>query len=828
MSSIPETEDKPLMTETIDEQLNIPELLPVLPLRDISIFPFMIVPLFVSRERSIRAVDQALAENRMIMLAAQKDANKEEPGTSDLYEIGTVAIIMRMLKLPDGRIRILVQGISRARISYLEDHQGYLQARVEELKEIQPEKTLELEALTRNIRSALDKAVSLGKNISPEVMSIVSTVEDPARLADLAASNLELKVEDAQSVLETIEVLPRLHRVNELMAKEIEVLTVQQEINTQAKGEIDRSQREFYLRQQLKAIQQELGEGNELAEDITQYREKMAKAKMPKAVEEEVDRQLKKLERMHPDAAETATLRNWLDIMVALPWSKASKENLDLKKAQEILDHDHYGLEKVKERILEALAVRKIKEKPKGSILCLVGPPGVGKTSLGRSIAHAVNRKFVRLSLGGVHDEAEIRGHRRTYVGAMAGRVIQSIQQAGTNNPLIMLDEIDKVSSDFRGDPSSALLEVLDPEQNNSFRDNYLGVPFDLSNVMFMTTANVLDTIQPALRDRMEIIRLSGYTEEEKLQITIRHILPKQMDETGIKPEQLKLTDGAIRNIIVKYTRESGLRQLEREIATICRKIARRVADGNNGLVEVTSNNLHDFLGVAKIEPDAMLRNDEVGVATGLAVTATGGDILFIEAITMKGKGLLQLTGQLGDVMRESAQAAFSYARSRARELGIDEEIFTRTDIHIHIPEGAIPKDGPSAGITMATALVSALSNRPVRKNIAMTGEITLRGEVLPIGGVKEKVLAAYRAQIKKVILPHQNRKDMEDVPQEPQREMEFVFVDNVQQVFQEALLPALVAPEPVPMPKAGPEAEMMVPDTTETPLKKKGRTGKA
>lgn len=826
MSSIPETEDKPLMSETIDEQLNIPELLPVLPLRDISIFPFMIVPLFVSRERSIRAVDQALAENRMIMLAAQKDANKEEPGTSDLYEIGTVAIIMRMLKLPDGRIRILVQGISRARISYLEDHDGYMQARVEELKEIQPEKTLELEALTRNIRSALDKAVALGKNISPEVMSIVSTVEDPARLADLAASNLELKVEDAQAVLETIEVLPRLHRVNELMAKEIEVLTVQQEINTQAKGEIDRSQREFYLRQQLKAIQQELGEGNELAEDITQYREKAAKAKMPKAVEEEVDRQLKKLERMHPDAAETATLRNWLDIMVALPWSKSSKENLDLKKAQEILDHDHYGLEKVKERILEALAVRKIKEKPKGSILCLVGPPGVGKTSLGRSIAHAVNRKFVRLSLGGVHDEAEIRGHRRTYVGAMAGRVIQSVQQAGTNNPLIMLDEIDKVSSDFRGDPSSALLEVLDPEQNNTFRDNYLGVPFDLSNVMFMTTANVLDTIQPALRDRMEIIRLAGYTEEEKLQITVRHILPKQMDETGIKPEQLKLTEGAIRNIIVKYTRESGLRQLEREIATICRKIARRVADGETGLVEVSSDNLHDFLGVAKIEPDAMLRNDEVGVATGLAVTATGGDILFIEAITMKGKGLLQLTGQLGEVMRESAQAAFSYARSRARELGIDEEIFTRTDIHIHIPEGAIPKDGPSAGITMATALVSALSNRPVRKNIAMTGEITLRGEVLPIGGVKEKVLAAYRAQIKKVILPHQNRKDMEDVPQEPQREMEFVFVDNVQQVFQEALLPALtpLVEDPAPSTPVGTEE---VPVTPESPVKKRTRTEK-
>lgn len=793
MSTIPETEEKQLMGETVDEQLNIPEILPVLPLRDISIFPFMIVPLFVSRERSIRAVDQALAENRMIMLAAQKDANKEEPGVGDLYEVGTVAIIMRMLKLPDGRIRILVQGVSRAKIGYLESSPGYLQARVEELKETPAEKTLELEALTRNIRAAIDKAIHLGKNISPEVMSIVSTVEDPARLADLAASNLELKVEDAQSVLETIEILPRLRRVNELLAKEIEVLTVQQEINSQAKGEIDRSQREFYLRQQLKAIQQELGEGNELAEDIAQYREKMAKAKMPKAVEEEVDRQLKKLERMHPDAAETATLRNWLDIMVALPWSKSSKENLDLRKAQEILDHDHYGLEKVKERILEALAVRKIKDKPKGSILCLVGPPGVGKTSLGRSIARAVNRKFVRLSLGGVHDEAEIRGHRRTYVGAMAGRVIQSIQQAGTNNPLIMLDEIDKVSSDFRGDPSSALLEVLDPEQNNTFRDNYLGVPFDLSNVMFMTTANVLETIQPALRDRMEIIRLAGYTEEEKLQITLRHILPKQMEETGIKPEQLQLTAEAIRDIIVKYTRESGLRQLEREIATVCRKIARRVAENQPGdppvHVEVTGENLREFLGVAKIEPDAMLRRDEVGVVTGLAVTATGGDILFIEAITMKGKGQLQLTGQLGDVMRESAQAAYSYAKSRAVELGIDEEIFTRTDIHIHIPEGAIPKDGPSAGISMATALVSVLSGRPVRKNIAMTGEITLRGEVLPIGGVKEKVLAAYRARISKVILPIQNRKDMDDVPQEPRKEMEFVFVENVQQVFAEALM---------------------------------------
>lgn len=791
MSNTVEQEEKPTPAELPDEQLKIPETLPVLPLRDIVIFPFMIVPLFVSRERSIRAVDQALAENRMIMLAAQEDPNMEEPGAGDLYDVGTVAIIMRMLKLPDGRIRILVQGVARAKINYIEDPSGFLQARIEELKEAPAQQSLELEALTRNVRGSLDKAVALGKNISPEVMAIVTTVEDPARLADLAASNLELKVEDAQTVLEMIDVVPRLHRVNELLAKEIEVLTVQQEINTQAKGEIDRSQREFYLRQQLKAIQAELGEGNELAEDITAYREKMAKAKMPKAVEEEVDRQLKKLERMHPDAAETGTLRNWLDIMVALPWSKSSKENHDLIKAQEILDEDHYGLEKVKERIIEALAVRKIKEKPKGPILCLAGPPGVGKTSLGRSIARALNRKFVRLSLGGVHDEAEIRGHRRTYVGSMPGRIIQAVQQAGTNNPLLMLDEIDKVSSDFRGDPSSALLEVLDPEQNNSFRDNYLNVPFDLSNAMFMTTANVLETIQPALRDRMEIIRLSGYTEEEKMQIILRHVLPKQMEENGIKPEHLHISEPALRDIIAKYTRESGLRQLEREVGKICRKVARRIAEGNSEQLKVTVKNLHEFLGVAKVEPDEMLKHDQVGVVTGLAVTATGGDILFIEAITMRGKGVLQLTGQLGDVMRESAHAAYSFAKSRAQDLGIDEEVFTKYDIHIHIPEGAIPKDGPSAGISMATALVSVLSNRPVRKTVAMTGEITLRGNVLPIGGVKEKVLAAYRAQIKKVILPAQNRKDMEEVPPEPQREMEFVFVEHIQEVLREALLPA-------------------------------------
>jgi len=783
-------EEKPETTETPDEQLKIPDVLPVLPLRDIVIFPFMIVPLFVSRDRSMQAVDQALAENRMIMLVAQRDLEKEEPKTGDVFEFGTVGIIMRMLKLPDGRIRILVQGVTRARINFIEDTTSFLQARVEPLTEVAPEATLEVEALTRNVRASMEKAVGLGKNISPEVMAIIANVDDPGRLADLAASNLELKVEDAQSVLEELDVTVRMRRVNELLAKEIEVLTVQAEINTQAKGEIDRSQREFYLRQQLKAIQSELGEGNELAEDIAAYREKIGKAKMPKAVDEEVDRQLKKLERMHPDAAETATLRNWLDIMVALPWSKSSRENLDLQKAQKILDEDHYGLEKVKERIVESLAVRKLREKPKGTILCLVGPPGVGKTSLGKSVARALNRKFVRLSLGGVHDEAEIRGHRRTYVGAMPGRIVQAIQQAGTNNPLIMLDEIDKLSSDFRGDPSSAMLEVLDPEQNFSFRDNYLGIPFDLSNCMFMTTANLLETIQPALRDRLEVIRLAGYTEVEKLEIAKRHLIPKQLDENGLKDTNLTISDPAIKDAIIRYTNEAGLRQLEREIGQICRKVARRVAEGDKKMVQVTPKNLQEFLGIPKTQPEELLKADSVGIATGLAVTAAGGDVLFIEAIAMKGKGSLQLTGQLGDVMKESAQAAYSFARARAKELGIDEDKFATTDVHIHIPEGATPKDGPSAGITMATALVSALANRPIRRSVAMTGEITLRGQVLPIGGVKEKVLAAHRAKVEKVILPAQNRKDMEDVPKDTQKDMTFVFVDDIREAINEALLP--------------------------------------
>ncbi len=782
--------------DVTEPMIQIPSELPALPLRDIVIYPFMIVPLFVSRDKSIKAVEEALKENRMIVLVSQTDINTEDPAQSDLYQTGTVAIIMRMLKLPDGRIRILIQGLSRTKVDSVRSKGDYVKVKITPISEpLAPDNSLEVEALVRNVRGSMERAASLGKNISPEVLAIIANLDDAGRLADLAASNLELKVEDAQSVLDISEPVKRLRRVNDLLSKEIDVLTVQQEINTQARADIDRSQREYFLRQQLKAIQGELGEGNELYEEIEQYRDKILKVKMSENAEEEALRQLKKLERMHPDTAETATLRNWLDIMTDLPWSEASEDNLDLKKAEKILDEDHYGLERVKERMIEALAVRKLIEKPKGSILCLVGPPGVGKTSLGRSVARALNRKFVRLSLGGLHDEAEIRGHRRTYVGAMPGRIIQSVQQAGTNNPLIMLDEIDKVGADFRGDPSSALLEVLDPEQNGSFRDNYLGVTFDLSNVMFMTTANVLDTIQPALRDRMEIIYLSGYTEEEKQEIARRHLIPKQIEENGLSKADVKFDKRSIASITSEYTQEAGLRQLEREIGKVCRKVAREKAELEKKFkqVKVTADNLKDYLRTPKVFNESALKKNEIGTVTGLAWTAVGGEILFIEALRTKGKGKLLLTGQLGEVMQESAQAAYTYAKARAADLGIADDLIENSDIHIHLPEGAIPKDGPSAGITMATALVSVLARRPVRKDVAMTGEITLRGNVLPVGGVKEKLLAARRAKIKTVILPEPNRRDLADMPKEVLEDLNFVFVETVSQVFEEALLEAKV-----------------------------------
>ena len=776
---------------TEDSPIKIPEILPVLPLRDIVVFPFMIVPLFVSRDRSIKAVDQSLSENRLIFLISQKDTEQDEPGLDDLYKMGTVAIIMRMLKLPDGRLRILAQGLSRARVEYFDEtSKPYLQAKINVINEpILENPPVEITALIRNVRSSLERAVNLGKNISSEVMVLIVNLDDPGRLADLVASNLELKTEDAQTALDLVDPVARLKKIHELLAKELELLTVQQEINIQAKGEIDKSQREFYLRQQLKAIQQELGEGSDVSEEVQQLREKIANAKMSKEVMEECERQLKKLERMHPDSAETSTIRNYLDWMVSLPWSISTKDNLDLGRAQRILDEDHYGLEKIKERIIEYLAVRKIKGDTKGPILCFVGPPGVGKTSLGRSIARALDRKFARLSLGGVHDEAEIRGHRRTYVGAMPGRIVQGIHQAGSNNPVFMMDEVDKIGMDYRGDPSSALLEVLDPEQNATFRDNYLNVPFDLSKVLFITTANLMDPIQPAFRDRMEVIELSGYTEEEKLAIAKKHLLPKQFSEHGLKTKQIVFSDSALRTVISQYTREAGLRNLEREIGSVCRKVARKIAEGQKGVCRITTESLRGYLGSPKIHPEELLKKDQIGVATGLAWTPTGGEIMFIEATAMRGKGNLLLTGKLGDVMKESAQAALSYARSKAKELGIDDQFFQDHDLHIHVPEGAIPKDGPSAGITMAAAMISLFTGKPVRKGVAMTGEITLRGNVLPIGGLKEKILAARRAKIRTVIIPHLNKKDLEELPKNLSEVMEIIPVEEVKQVLNIALV---------------------------------------
>jgi ATP-dependent Lon protease len=773
-----------------DEQVRIPAELPVLPLRDMVVYPFIIQPLSVAREMSIQAVDKALAENRMILLVAQRDKDEEEPKREDLHDLGTVAVIMRMLKLPDERIRVLVQGVCRARVKELSAVRPFFRAVIERQGDLAYDPaSIEKEALVRSVKRTLERAAGLGKSLPSEVMVIANNLEDPGRLADLTASNLELKLEEAQEVLEILDPIARLKRVHDLLRRELNLLSMQREIDSQARDEMDRSQREFYLRQQMKAIMTELGEGNELVEEIEQYRRRAKDARMPEHAVEEMEKQVKKLERMHPDSAETATVRNYLEWLTTMPWGKASEDNLNLKKASRILDDDHYGLEKIKERILEYLAVRKLKKKSKGPILCFVGPPGVGKTSLGRSIARALGRNFVRLSLGGVKDEAEIRGHRRTYVGAMPGRIIQGIHQAGSSNPVFMLDEVDKIGADFRGDPSSALLEVLDPEQNFSFRDHYVGIPYDLSNVMFITTANLLDPIQPAFRDRMEVIRLSGYTEEEKLMIARRHLVPRQVAEHGLKPSQIEFSENVIRRLIADYTREAGLRNLERAIASICRKVAWQVAEGRKGKVRVIASGLEAYLGPAPVSREDALAADQVGVATGLAWTEAGGDVLFVEATTMRGRGNLILTGHLGEVMKESAQAALSYARAHCAALSISESYFEERDVHVHVPEGAIPKDGPSAGITMATAMLSAFTERPVRRDIAMTGELTLRGNVLPIGGVKEKVLAARRSGIQTIVLPEANRKNLDDVPRSLRRDLRFVFVSDIQEVFAAALL---------------------------------------
>jgi ATP-dependent Lon protease len=797
-----------------NEELKIPDILPLLPVRDVVVYPYMILPLFVGREISIAAVDYALSRDRLIFLATQKDVSDEDPSQEAIYTIGTVAMIMRMLKLPDGRVKILVQGLSKGRIEEYLTTRPFYSVRIERVAEPLPvESTLEMEALMRTVKEQLTKIVSLGKVISPEVMVIVENMQEPGSLADIIASNIGLKVEEAQRLMEILDPMERLNRVNEHLNKEFELLNMQARIQSAAKEEMGKSQREYFLREQLRAIQQELGETDARSEEINELRKAIESAKMPPAVGKEALKQLGRLEQMHPDAAESGMLRTYLDWLVELPWSKSSRDALDIVKARGILDEDHFYLEKIKDRILEFLAVRKLKKKMKGPILCFVGPPGVGKTSLGKSIARAMGRKFVRISLGGVRDEAEIRGHRRTYVGALPGRILQGLKQAGTNNPVFMLDEIDKIGADFRGDPSSALLEVLDPEQNHAFSDHYINLPFNLSNVMFIATANQIDTVPAALQDRMEVINLSGYTEEEKLQIAKRYLVPRQIRENGISDDILTISDEALKTLIAKYTREAGLRNLEREIGSICRKVARKVAEKGSKRFVVNAATIPGYLGPPRFLREAEMEKNEVGVVTGLAWTPVGGEVLFVEATVMKGKGVLSLTGYLGEVMKESVQAALSYIRSKAGELSLAEDFLANLDVHVHVPAGAIPKDGPSAGVTMATALVSSLTKIPVRRDVAMTGEITLRGKVLPIGGLKEKMLAAIRAGITTVIIPEENRKDLEDIPKHILKKVKVVTARVIDDVLKVALekYPPPPAPKSTATKAKPPAASVMV-----------------
>ncbi|WP_299238370.1 endopeptidase La [Sulfurihydrogenibium sp.] len=783
-----------------EDRLDLPELpstYPLIPTRDVVVFPYMVFPLFIGRPFSIKAVEEALDNNqRYIFLSLQKDKEKEIPTKKDIHEIGVVATIIRMMKLEDNRIKILVQGVSRGRIKELKKVDDYYQVEVEIIEDPEVEETLEIQALKHSLKDLLDKAISLGKQIVPDLVEIIKSVEEPGRLADLVASILDIKAEEAQQILEILDPVERLRFVHDKFLKEVGILELQQKIRISAREAIEKDQREYFLRQQIKAIQEELGEKDEKQEEIENYKKKIEESGMPKEIKEEALKQLRRFEKMHPDSAEAGVIRTYLDWLVELPWNKRTKDRLDLKIAKKILDEDHYDLEKIKERILEYLAVLKLKKESskrdrsiKGPILCFVGPPGVGKTSLGRSIAKALNRKFVRISLGGVRDEAEIRGHRRTYVGAMPGKIIQVIKQAGTKNPVIMLDEVDKIGLDFKGDPTAALLEVLDPEQNREFVDHYLGVPFDLSEVMFICTANRLDTIPRPLLDRMEVIRLSGYSEEEKLHIAKKYLIPKQLKENGLDEKTIEFSDKAITFLIRGYTREAGVRNLERQIGSIIRKIAKKIIEtGKKKKYKITPSLIKKFLG-APIYSTEKEEKDEIGVVTGLAWTEFGGEILKIEVTRMAGKGNLVLTGSLGDVMKESARIAFSYVKSKAKELGIDPEEFGKYDLHIHVPAGAIPKDGPSAGIAITTGIASVFTNRPVRSDVAMTGEITLRGKVLPVGGLKEKILAAKRAGIKTVILPKDNKEEvMSDLPPYVRKSMNLIFVDHIDEVFKIAL----------------------------------------
>jgi ATP-dependent Lon protease len=770
-----------------DDRISIPEQIPILPLRGTVLYPELILPIMVGRKRSVKLIDDAMEKDRIIGVVTQKRSEIEDPGEDELYRIGVGALILRMIREMDGSQRVIVQGLSRIRIQQYTQRDPYYVADVEAIDE-SPAQGVEIEALIMNVKNLFQRAVDLAPYLTSEMGQMVSNIKSPGILADLVASNLNIPTPEKQNILDTLNVTDRLNKVHILLNKEVQVLELGNKIQSQVKEDIDKTQREYYLREQLKAIKKELGEMDEHTAEIKDLQGRITKANMPEEALKAAQKELDRLSKIPPASAEYTVARTYLDWLIDLPWTSSTKDNLDIKNAQKILDEDHYNLDKVKKRILEYLAVRKLKSDMKGPILCFVGPPGVGKTSLGKSIARAMDRKFVRISLGGVRDEAEIRGHRRTYVGALPGRIIQGIKKAGSNNPVFMIDEVDKIGMDFRGDPSSALLEVLDPEQNYSFSDHYIDIAFDLSKVMFITTANILETIPPALKDRMEVLELPGYSEEEKMMIATNFLIPRQLSEHGLSEDYLEFEENAITTIITSYTREAGVRNLEREIASVCRGVAKQVAEGENEKITVGEAMLHKFLGPVKFFPEVADRTAEPGVATGLAWTPTGGDIIFIEATQMRGEKALTLTGQLGDVMKESAQAALSYVRAKAKDLGIKEEFFGKTDIHIHVPAGAIPKDGPSAGLPIFIALTSLLTGRPVRSDVAMTGEITLRGLILPVGGIKEKTLAARRAGITTVILPQKNEKDLEEIPQHIKEAMEFKFVNRMDAVISLAL----------------------------------------
>ncbi len=786
-----ETDKDDLISIIDDEEFDedLPTSMPLMPVRDVVIFTDMLMPLFVGRDKSINAVESAVEKDSIMMLCTQKDPGIENPTEDDIYAVGTVGRILRMLKLPDGRVKALVQGVAKAKIKKYVRKRPLYKVDVELIvEEPPPSISVKTEALMRNVREQSEKILALRGELTNEIGTILESIEDPGKLADLVASNLKMRIEDAQTLLETLDPLQRLRKINDILSKEVELSSMQAKIQSDVRDEISKSQRDYFLREQVRAIHRELGESDERAQEVKEYKAKIKKARMPVKVRDEAGKQLKRLEQMHPESAESSVVRTYLDWLVELPWSKSSKGGIDISRAKEVLDRDHYGLEKIKNRILEYLSVKKLNPKMKGPILCFVGPPGVGKTSLGQAIARAMKRKYVRISLGGIKDEAEIRGHRRTYIGALPGRIIQGLKQSGTNNPIFMMDEIDKLGADFRGDPSSALLEALDPEQNSEFSDHYLNLPFDLSEVIFILTANMTDTIPSALLDRMEVISLSGYTQEEKGKIASAFLIPRQIKENGLKPKKFSISNGALRTIIDEYTLEAGLRNLERTIGKTCRKVARKIAEGEKGKFTITRQNLHKYLGPPVFIPELDKEASQVGLATGLAWTPFGGETLYIEAALIGGKGELIVTGQLGDVMQESARAALSYTRANLKKYKIDENLLENVDIHIHVPAGATPKDGPSAGTAIATALISVLTNKPVNKDVAMTGEITLRGRILPIGGLKEKTLGALRAGIRTIILPEKNKRDLVKIPANVKRKLRFITVNSMDEVVPLAL----------------------------------------